>query len=107
MSYHTSGPGPSHERGADSMSKRDKALLESQRTPAESPRPVTRRINVAVNALMLAAIDRISEREQITMTEAVRRLIAYGDFVYETTKVRNATLTVRNPEGDEREVVML
>ena len=89
------------------MSKHDKALLESQRAPVESSTPITRRINVAVNPAMLAAIDRISEREQITMTEAVRRLIAYGDFVYETTNVRGAVLIIRDPGGDEREVVML
>jgi hypothetical protein len=89
------------------MSKHDKTVLESLHTPVEVTRPVTRRINVAVNAMMLAAIDRISEREQITMTEAVRRLIAYGDFVYETTKVHGAALIVRDPGGDEREVVVL
>jgi hypothetical protein len=89
------------------MSKHDDELLESQHAPAESAAPVTRRINVAVNATMLAAIDRISEREQITMTEAVRRLIAYGDFVYEVTRVQDSTLVVRDPGGDEREVVVL
>ena len=88
------------------MSKSDEALLESQRAPVGSSTPVMRRINVAVNAMMLAAIDRISEREQITMTEAVRRLIAYGDFVYEMTRVQDATLSVRDPAGDEREVVV-
>jgi hypothetical protein len=89
------------------VSKRDDAVLESRRASAETAAPVTRRINVAVNATMLAAIDRIIEREQVTMTEAVRRLIAYGDFVYDVTKVRDSTLVVRDPEGDEREVVVL
>ena len=88
------------------MPKHDEAKLRSQRQPVEPPAPITRRINVAVNPMMLAAIDRISEREKITMTEAVRRLIAYGDFVYETTKVRDARLIIRDPGGDERGVVV-
>lgn len=89
------------------MSKHDEALLGTRRAPARTATPVARRINIAVNAAMLAAIDRLSDREQVTMTEAVRRLIAYGDFVYETTKVQGATLVARDPGGDEREVIVL
>ena len=89
------------------MSKHDEALLDTQCAPVGTAVPVARRINVAVNAMMLSAIDRIIEREQVTLTEAVRRLIAYGDFVYEVTKKRNSTLLVRDPGGDEREVVVL
>ena len=89
------------------MSKHDEALLGTRRAPVETAAPVARRINIAVNASMLAAIDRIIEREQVTMTEAVRRLIGYGDFVYEATRVQDATLVVRDPGGGEREVVVL
>lgn len=89
------------------MSRHDEALRGARRTPAEAAVPVARRINVAVNAPMLAAIDRVIECEQVTMTEAVRRLIAYGDLVYDVTKVRNATLVVRDPGGEEREVIVL
>ena len=89
------------------MSRHDDGLLRTRRAPVETATPAARRINVAVNAAMLAAIDRVIDREQVTMTEAVRRLIAYGDFVYETTRVRDATLVVRGRGGDEREVVVL
>lgn len=88
------------------MSKSGKALLNGQSGAAAPATPV-RRINVAVTEPMLAAIDRVVDLEHVTLTEAVRRLIAYGDFVYEVTKERNATLVVRNTRGEEREVVVL
>jgi hypothetical protein len=69
--------------------------------------PPPRRINVAVNADMLAAIDRVIEREQVSLTEAVRRLISYGDYVYRAAKEENATFVVRPKDGKEREVVLV
>lgn len=75
----------------------------AQRT--EPPPP--RRINVAVNVDMLAAIDRVIEREQVSLTEAVRRLISYGDYIYRATKEENATFVVRSKDGREREVVLV
>ena len=89
------------------MSTHDEALRETNCAPVETAVPVARRINVAVNGMMLAAIDRIIEREQVTLTEAVRRLIAYGDFVYEVTKKQHSTLLVRDPGGGEQEVIVL
>jgi hypothetical protein len=89
------------------MSPHDEALRETNGGPVETAVPVARRINVAVNGMMLAAIDRIIEREQVTLTEAVRRLIAYGDFMYEVTKKQHCTLLVRDAGGGEREVIVL
>lgn len=88
------------------MPKHGKALLEGGRASVTIS-PVARRINVAVSASMLSAIDRVIEREHVTLTEAVRRLIAYGDFVYEATMDQRSTLVVRDGVGDEREIVML
>lgn len=68
---------------------------------------VPRRINVAVNTEMLAAIERVVAREQVSLTEAVRRLIAYGDFVYRTVKDEGAAVVVRAGNGTEREVVLM
>jgi hypothetical protein len=67
-----------------------------------------RRINVAINADMLAAIDRVIEREQVTLTEAVRRLITYGDFVYRAVKEDRASVILRPSDGGaDREVVLV
>jgi hypothetical protein len=89
------------------MSHNDKAQAGSRTAVVGSAPPAARRINVAVSGSMLSAIDRIIECEQVTLTEAVRRLIAYGDFVYEVTKEQDSTLVVRDLRGDEREVVVL
>lgn len=65
-----------------------------------------RRINVAVTPDMIEAIEMIMERENISLTEAVRRLVSYGDFVYRAIREDGAELLVRN--GDKtKEVVLL
>lgn len=52
------------------------------------------RINVAVNADELAAIQLLIERERISLTEAVRRLILYGAALYTAiTAGREVVLT--------------
>lgn len=69
--------------------------------------PTPKRINVAINADMLAAIDRVIEREQVSLTEAVRRLITYGDFVYRAVKEENAAVVLRAEGRPDREVVLV
>jgi hypothetical protein len=72
--------------------------------PSASP---PRRINVAVTPEMLAAIDRVIDREQVTLTEAVRRLLAYGDVVYRSVKEEGQTMIFRSDNGKEREVLII
>jgi hypothetical protein len=76
---------------------------QSDRAPASPPR----RINVAVTPDMLAAIDRMIDREQVTLTEAVRRLIAYGDVVYRMVKEEGQTMVFRSENGNEKEVMLI
>ena len=47
---------------------------------------IPKRINVAVNAEMVAALDNVIQHEGVTLTEACRRLIGYGDFIYRMAK---------------------
>jgi hypothetical protein len=56
---------------------------------------------------MLAAIDHVIEREQVSLTEAVRRLIGYGDYVYRIAKDEDSTLLIHSKNGKEREVVLV
>jgi hypothetical protein len=74
---------------------------QAERAPASPPR----RINVAVTPEMLAAIDRVIDREQVTLTEAVRRLLAYGDVVYRMVKEEGQTMVFRSDDGKEREIL--
>ena len=89
------------------MSDHDNALLIDEDEPAVTPAPPIRRINVAVTPAMIDAIDRVIENEQVSLTEAVRRLIGYGELVYRTTKENKEELIIRGPGGAERAIILL
>ena len=65
-----------------------------------------KRINVAISPEMVRALENVIEREGVTLTEALRRLVGYGDFVYRAIKEGGEQLTVAGPDGT-REVVLL
>ena len=65
-----------------------------------------KRVNVAVSPETVRALENVIEREGITLTEALRRLIGYGDFVYRAVAEHDERLLVSGPEGT-REVVLL
>jgi hypothetical protein len=69
--------------------------------------PPPRRINVAVTPDMLAAIDRVIEREGVTLTEAVRRLIGYGEVLYRAAREDKQSIIFRGEDGGEREVLLV
>lgn len=62
---------------------------------------------MAVNAKMLAAIEHLMESEQVSLTEAVRRLVSYGDYWYRAVKDQEASLVVRRADGSEKEIVLV
>jgi len=76
-------------------------------TGAGAASPTPRRINVAVTPDMLAAIDRVIEREGVTLTEAVRRLIGYGDLMYRSVREKKESVIFRGEDGKEREVILV
>ena len=65
-------------------------------------KPKQGRISVNVTPATQAALDRVVEREGVTVTEALRRLIGYGDLVYETTQVNSDDLLIRRGDDVER-----
>jgi len=65
-----------------------------------------RRINVAISPDTIRALEQVIEHEGVTLTEALRRLIGYGDFVYRAVRQRGEQLFLNGPEGT-REVVLL
>ena len=71
-----------------------------------SPRAEPKRINVAVSPDTVRALENVIEREGVTLTEALRRLIGYGDFVYRAVRENREQLIVKGSEGT-REVVLL
>jgi hypothetical protein len=65
-----------------------------------------RRINVAISPDTVRALERVIDQEGVTLTEALRRLVGYGDFVYRAVRERDEQLTVTGADG-AREVVLL
>jgi ribbon-helix-helix CopG family protein len=78
--------------------------VESAQPSRSSTEP--KRINVAISPEMVRALDNVIEREGVTLTEALRRLVGYGDFVYRAIKEGGEQLSVSGPDGT-REVVLL
>jgi hypothetical protein len=72
----------------------------------EQPDPAPKRINVAVTAEMVQALQRVMDHEGVTLTEATRRLISYGDFIYRAIKDDHAEVLVKT-ENSTREIVLL
>lgn len=75
---------------------------------ATRPHPQTqpKRINVAVTPDTVRALEKVIEREGVSLTEAVRRLIGYGDFVYSSIADDGAQVLVKSEAGT-KEVVLL
>ncbi len=72
--------------------------------PVNDVRP--RRINVAITPEAIEALETVMNRERVGLTEAVRRLVSYGDFVYRAVKIDEAELLLRKDDGI-REIVLL
>jgi hypothetical protein len=53
------------------------------------------RLSVNITPATQAALDRIVEREGVTVTEALRRLVGYGELVYRTIRVDGAEVLTR------------
>ena len=75
-------------------------------TQQSRPTTTPKRINVAISPDMVRALENVIQQEGVTLTEALRRLVGYGDFVYRAIKEGGEQLTVTGPDGT-REVVLL
>jgi hypothetical protein len=83
-----------------------KAARTETASERSQARAEPKRINVAVSPDTIRALENVIEREGVTLTEALRRLVGYGDFVYRAVKDNREQLMVKGPEGT-REVVLL
>jgi hypothetical protein len=71
-----------------------------------SAKPKLTRLSVNITPATQAALDRLVDREGVTVTEALRRLVGYGDLVYETTQVNGDDILIRRGETIERVVLI-
>jgi hypothetical protein len=86
------------------MSAKGARAESAGRQPGTKAEP--KRINVAVSPDTVRALENVIEREGVTLTEALRRLVGYGDFVYRAVREEREQLIVKGADGT-REVVLL
>jgi hypothetical protein len=80
---------------------------QSEQRPPSSRLPAleeVKRVNVAVTPAMVAAIQLVMTTGQVSLTEAVRRLIGYGDFFHRAITERGEEVLLRK-DGTTRLVV--
>lgn len=69
--------------------------------------PKLRRTTVNLDESSVAIIEKIMQREGVNLTEAMRRAIGYGGFVYDAIKVDRGTVLVKKSDGETHELVIL
>jgi hypothetical protein len=85
---------------------RNGPLQAGEPADTTSSKPKLARLSVNVTPATQAALDRVVEREGVTMTEALRRLVGYGDLVYETTQVNGDDILIRRGDAIERIILI-
>ena len=73
-------------------------------TDPQERRPAAKRINVAITPDTVRALELVMTEEGVNLTEALRRLVGYGDFVYRANK--EGKVLVQNNDTI-REIVLL
>jgi hypothetical protein len=91
----------STQKSADEPGSKEGVTPEDQQ-PADKPA----RLNVNINAATEEALALLVEREGVTITEAVRRLIGYGLVLYKADKIDKADVLIRR-EGQTERVIIL
>ncbi|XVV00857.1 ribbon-helix-helix protein, CopG family [Actinosynnema sp. CA-248983] len=70
-----------------------------------TPKQESKRINVAITPDTARALEAVTAAEGVSLTEALRRLVSYGDFVYRAIKQDNAEVLLKT--GDTTRAVIL
>lgn len=73
---------------------------------AASPLAVSTRLTANLNQATMEALQRLATTEGVTVTEAVRRLVGYGDLIYQAIRFDGADVLIRHGENYERIVIV-
>ncbi|CRK59849.1 hypothetical protein [Alloactinosynnema sp. L-07] len=92
------------EQATETDTEQDLTPDPPDRSKPTKPEP--KRINVAITPDMVRALELVIDREGVSLTEALRRLVGYGEFVYRSVKEEDATVLLRSNDTI-REVVLL
>ncbi|MEU5695912.1 hypothetical protein [Actinosynnema sp. NPDC020468] len=64
------------------------------------------RLSVNISPATEEALQMIVDREGVTVTEALRRLVGYGRVLYEATAVDGDELLIRRGDQTERIIIL-
>ncbi|GAA0651233.1 hypothetical protein GCM10010174_88680 [Kutzneria viridogrisea] len=77
------------------------------RTGRAAPSPSgTTRLTANLNQPTMRAIQRLADTEGVTLTEALRRLVGYGDLLYQAIRLDGDDVLIRRGEEHERIVII-
>lgn len=65
-----------------------------------------KRITVNISPATVEALELVITREGVTLTEALRRLVGYGDLVYRASRLDGKTVLLRK-DDESQEVILL
>ncbi|WP_143267945.1 hypothetical protein [Amycolatopsis alba] len=77
-----------------------------QRANPEKEKTPPKRINVAVGPETIQALEAVIEREGVSLTEAVRRLIGYGEVVYQAVKQDGAEVFLKTGDSTKQVIIL-
>ncbi|MFI9452569.1 ribbon-helix-helix protein, CopG family [Amycolatopsis sp. NPDC052450] len=77
-----------------------------QRADSEKEKTPPKRINVAVGPETIKALEAVIEREGVSLTEAVRRLIGYGEVVYRAVKQDGAEVLLKTGDSTKQVIIL-
>jgi hypothetical protein len=100
MPTHSDGRG--HRRGALAQSG---GQATEEPTPRELAAAEVTRLTVNIGPATAESLQFVVQREGVTITEALRRLVSYGDLLYRTLKVDKKDVLFR--EGDETQQILI
>jgi hypothetical protein len=73
---------------------------------ASSTPPASTRLTANLSQATMQALHRLAATEGVTVTEAVRRLVGYGDLIYQAIKFDGDDVLIRRGDTYERIVIV-
>ncbi|MFC0546204.1 hypothetical protein [Kutzneria chonburiensis] len=84
----------------------DEGETPARRTGRAASAPASTRLTANLNPATMTALHRLAATEGVTVTEAVRRLVGYGDVIYQAIKFDGDDVLIRRGDTYERIVIV-
>ena len=86
--------------------RRDDHVTGSGETSPSPATSVPTRITVNIGPDTARALRTVMDHEGVTLTEAVRRLIGYGDLIFQAYKVENKDVLLRK-DKEVQQIILI